>query len=278
MTAPLSELERLYSTKNSTSTWISKSSEDDKAEQLYWYFGYGSNLNSETFLGRRGIQPFKHMRMLVPGWRLTFDIAGIPYAEPGFGSIEQIRGETTPRHGTTQPELQGVAYLVTAKDYEHIIATEGGDSSYAQILVHAIDPATGQGMSVWTLQAKHPRKGCQPSLRYISIIRQGAKQHDFPVEYIQYLESVEPFVLQNRRQKLGARLFLAFWMPIILWLFALRSMLTRSDGTAPEWLSKFARIVFKIMWNIHDQVWSKSYGPGDHNPHSQPGVTVGYTV
>lgn len=237
---------------------------DEEKAELYWYFGYGSNLNSETFLVKRGIKPLQHQRMIVPGWRLNFEISGIPYLEPGFGSIDRFTKDDQ-ANSIQPPDLQGVAYLVTAKDYQHIIATEGGDSSYKQIQLDAIDPVTNMKQQVWTLQAVLPRKLCQPSVRYITIIRQGAREHNFPKEYIAYLDSIEPFVLHGKRQKIGAAIFIAFWMPIIIWLFAMRALLTRPDGTAPKWISDFASTCFATSWYIHDTLWAKKYGRGDHN-------------
>lgn len=239
--------------------------ENAEKQELFWYFGYGSNLNDETFLVRRGIKPIRQIRLLVPGWRLNFQIAGIPYIEPGFGSIDRISDLEDDSGARHQPTLQGMAYLITAKDYWHIIATEGGDSSYRQIQIDAVNPLTKDELKVWTLQAIRPRKLCQPSLRYITIIREGARQHDFPQEYIDYLDSVEPFVLKGRRQKLGAAIFVGFWMPIITWLFAMRTLLTRPDGTAPKWLTTFGQVVFSTAWYVHDTVWADRFGRGDHN-------------
>lgn len=248
--------------------------QNDEKESSYWYFGYGSNLNSETFLVKRGIRPLQHKRMLIPGWKLNFEIRGIPYLEPAFGSIDRLTDEDVKSH-PRQPVLQGIAYLVTATDYWHIIATEGGDSSYQQIELDAVDPMTNSTQKVWSLQAIAPRKLCQPSVRYITIIREGAKQHNFPQEYLDYLESIEPFVLHSKRQKVGAAIFIAFWMPIILWLFAIRTLLTRPDGTAPRWLTEFANTCFATAWYIHDTVWAQEFGRGDHNvsKHDRPGLS-----
>ncbi|CCG84585.1 protein of unknown function [Taphrina deformans PYCC 5710] len=262
MSGPIGELENIYT--HSVTPKAHTSVQDKGETELYWYFAYGSNLNNETFLVRRGIRPFRQLRLLVPGWRLNFQIAGIPYAEPGFGSIDRFSSADSELE-KSQPVLHGMAYLISSKDYWHIIATEGGDSSYRQIQVQAIDPLTKEEHKVWTLQAVRPRKDCQPSLRYITIIRQGAREHNFPQEYLEYLDSVEPFILKGKRQKIGAALFIGFFMPIITWIFALRALLTKENGEGPAWLSAFARIVFKTAWSIHDKVWADKFGRGDHN-------------
>lgn len=241
-----------------------QSTPENFMEAFYWYFGYGSNLNSGTFLDRRGIRPLDQKRMIVPGWKLNFEVAGLPYVEPGFCSIDTLTDDDLKRD-IRRPTLQGIAYLVTANDYRHIIADEGGDSSYRQILLEAFDPLTNTSEQVWSLQATAPRKWCQPSLRYITLIREGAKEHGFPKDYLDYLESIEPFVLTGRRQKLRAAIFTGFWMPIILWLFAMRILLTRTDGSGPRWLTEFQNICFTTAWQIHDMVWAQRFGRGDHN-------------
>lgn len=38
-----------------------------------WYFAYGSNMETATFRGRRGIRPVRTLPARVSGWRLTLD-------------------------------------------------------------------------------------------------------------------------------------------------------------------------------------------------------------
>ncbi|KAK6434665.1 hypothetical protein LTR95_009152 [Oleoguttula sp. CCFEE 5521] len=136
------------------------------------YLAYGSNLSNETFRGKRGIKPLSQINVQVPSLRLTFDLPGLPYAEPCFANsgtrdAEKDRpsfsagvsaNEKTPllphqpssseyRKDSWHKGLIGVVYEVTPEDYAHIIATEGGGASYHDILVdcHAFassDPAT----------------------------------------------------------------------------------------------------------------------------------------
>ncbi|RAH67057.1 uncharacterized protein BO66DRAFT_413854 [Aspergillus aculeatinus CBS 121060] len=56
------------------------------------YLAYGSNLNSETFLGMRGIRPLSSTNVVVPSLWLTFDLPGIPYAEPCFAATRYRPG------------------------------------------------------------------------------------------------------------------------------------------------------------------------------------------
>jgi hypothetical protein len=221
-----------------------------------WYLGYGSNLNRETFLGRRGIRPLREEHVCVEGWFLTFDIAGIPYQEPAFGSIQQVTDGA--------PTLQGMAYLVTHADLDRIIATEGGDVSYKQIRVLCTTD-NGETFEATTLQARHPRRYCQPSQRYLSLIQDGAREHNFPKAYQHFLDNIEPFRLHGKRQKLGAALFVGFWTPIVLSILMLQEQLARLKLPVPAFVSVFLAMCFKMMWYIHDTVWAERFGRGDHN-------------
>ncbi|BFZ56897.1 hypothetical protein PYCC9005_003947 [Savitreella phatthalungensis] len=239
-------------------------------EATRWYFAYGSNLDGDVFLRRRGIHPIRHKRLKVPGWRLNFEIAGLPYREPGFGSIRPLDTEDAQDPAViNQPDLQGVAYLVTEPDYQHIIATEGGagnESGYAQIQLdaHSMDNQV-ETLRVWTLQAKRPRRRCQPSERYVGLILSGAKQHGFDEKYIAYLRDVQTYRLQGWWQTFGALIFSAFWLPVVTLLFTLRAKLTDQKGNSPRWLGQLMGIVFSAVWTMHDTVWSPVFGRGDYS-------------
>ncbi|PKY04716.1 hypothetical protein P168DRAFT_296495 [Aspergillus campestris IBT 28561] len=120
-------------------------------EETVLYLAYGSNLNSKTFLGRRGIKPLSQINVIVPELRLTFDMPGLPYLEPCFAATlfrdpshkHESSAEDSPliahdddddAYNPNKP-LVGVAYEVTLTDYARIIATEGGGSGYKDVVV-----------------------------------------------------------------------------------------------------------------------------------------------
>ncbi|MCJ1319397.1 hypothetical protein MMC15_004733 [Xylographa vitiligo] len=128
-------------------------------EPTVLYLAYGSNLCAETFQGRRGIRPLAATSVAVPSLSMTFDLPGLPYAEPCFANttpreFPPATAPTPPRphhrhnHNPPSPQptwphgLVGVVYEVTPRDYAHIIATEGGGASYQDILVrcYALQP------------------------------------------------------------------------------------------------------------------------------------------
>jgi len=144
------------------------------AEETVLYLAYGSNLAAKTFLGMRGIKPISKIRVLVPDLRLTFDLPGVPYAEPCFAGTQfrdpdiasepeseseadvdddkllteseflsekallltQTREISTGSHERRwHKPLVGVVYEVTLMDYAKIIATEGGGRGYRDVVV-----------------------------------------------------------------------------------------------------------------------------------------------
>lgn len=127
---------------------------DGDSSNSVLYLAYGSNLSNETFRGNRGIKPLSQINVQVPELRLTFDLPGIPYAEPCFANTarrdpeKDVPGDEDSRDddGNKMKEedyhkdrwhkgLIGVVYEVTPSDYAHIIATEGGGSAYNDVTV-----------------------------------------------------------------------------------------------------------------------------------------------
>ena len=55
---------------------------------IVWYFAYGSNMETATFAGRRGIAYRRAVPARVPGWRLVLDKPGIVPVGHGFAHLE----------------------------------------------------------------------------------------------------------------------------------------------------------------------------------------------
>ncbi|KGO46828.1 hypothetical protein PEX1_089790 [Penicillium expansum] len=135
-------------------------------DETVLYLAYGSNLASKTFRGVRGIKPLSQISVLVPELRLTFDLPGIPYAEPCFAGTQyrnihppiydetdlsdsEYLSEKAALMGQTRQvevvsdcdkrrwhkPLVGVVYEVTLADYAKIIATEGGGRGYRDCII-----------------------------------------------------------------------------------------------------------------------------------------------
>ncbi|KAF3483759.1 GliK [Arthroderma uncinatum] len=123
--------------------------EEEEEKKTILYLAYGSNMCAQTFRKTRKVTPLSQANVYVPNLCLTFDLPGVAYLEPCFAGT-QYRDQKTGmpiypgkpaqqvpigKEGRWLKPLVGVVYEVTMKDYARIIATEGGGSSYVDVVV-----------------------------------------------------------------------------------------------------------------------------------------------
>lgn len=150
--------------------------------QEVWYFAYGANMHEATFRERRGIAPREFHRGRVAGYRLRFNLEGRP------------RGGAAPANLEPDPDgtVWGVAYRITRRDLLRLDSTEGVPGrGYRHA---AITVETGEGAlieAVAYIAKGRPADG-KPSLRYLTLLREGARAHGLPADYIRFLDNVEP--------------------------------------------------------------------------------------
>ncbi|KAK4182317.1 hypothetical protein QBC35DRAFT_510212 [Podospora australis] len=242
-----------------------------------WYFGYGSNMVTSV-MRSRGTELLEVKAVCVPGYILTFDVFGLPYAEPAMASIAKYRTPSVsggPDSEITKlgipPDVHGVAYLLSRADIQKLIASEGGGVAYREITISGI-PLEGmdESISMITLIAKYPRRpNAAPSLRYLTLLRQGAEENKLPHQYRDYLESIPHFAPGGSntswRKRWGAKSFLWVGMRIVRALARRVRQATNAsvDGQCPEWYSTLIYYVYTSMWWWHDRVHSKVFGRGD---------------
>lgn len=220
---------------------------EDQKESSVLYLAFGSNLSKNILEKVRKVYPKSATPVVIPGYALTFDLAGIPYAEPAFANI-------IPKQGA---QLHGVVYEITRAELFAIFATEGGGAGYEQISVD------WNGKPVFTLMCSRDRRECYPSRRYVNILLDGAKQHQMPTEYVKRLQRIRTYEARGLWTKIGSMLFLAFWLPVVYSTFRLNSAWAKTFGKIPLTVMKSTRGMFYLMWWYHDQFWSKVFGRGD---------------
>jgi hypothetical protein len=180
--------------------------------------------------------------------------------------------------------LVGVVYEVTRSDYAHIIATEGGGSAYHDILVDCyVLPAsdtvpstpTSQPFRAHTLFApvlddeesdrvhRPDPSYAQPSARYLKLITDGATECQLPAEYQDYLHDIRPYTITSKKQAAGKALFLAIWMPFVVFIFTLSRKLQDKKGRAPWWIAKLSAMIFAGMWMSYDGAFKAMFGDGE---------------
>jgi hypothetical protein len=261
---------------------------DDGAssKETVLYLAYGSNLSAETFKGTRGIRPLSSINVQCPSLDLTFDLPGLPYAEPCFANSAYRNPAVS---GTDYHKLRwhkgliGVVYEVTKKDYATIVATEGGGASYRDITVpcfpipsgtQIVDPnPTTEPFKAHTLfSPRKPHNGwgtrpdpnyAQPSARYLKLITDGAKEHALPKEYLDYLCDLQPYTITTRRQKAGRLVVFGIWGPIFAAVLGLNKAFADDKGRVPKWLASVMGFVFGSVWKTYDTVFYRLFGDGE---------------
>lgn len=286
--------ERLHESLNDKP--ITKVNELKSFDGTVLYLAYGSNLCAETFQGRRGIRPISAVNVVVPALQMTFDLPGIPYSEPCFANTRR-RNQTIPTHVTEksslwtadyhkdrwQKGLVGVVYEVTKEDYTHIIATEGGGSAYQDVLVDCYklsnniripvpEHPTGIPFKAHTLFAPSDEEGrttrpdpswAQPSARYKKLIVDGSDEHDFPLDYKEYLHGIRSYTITSQKQRVGQFIFLSVWTPITSFLFGNAKLFADKDGRYPPWLVTLLAAMFEGMWASYDRFFKGTFGEGE---------------
>jgi cation transport regulator ChaC len=152
-----------------------------RPSDLVWYLAYGSNMHHSAFRERRGMRPIEWRVGRVRGYRLRFNLDGRP------------RGKAAPANICPDPksEVWGVLYLITRRELLHLDFTEGVPGrNYRHVWVEAEDTDSNI-VSAVTYMARGRDTDGAPSLRYISLLRDGARAHGLPEPWVQFLDSVE---------------------------------------------------------------------------------------
>src|SRR5215467_1068891 len=141
-----------------------------RPEEEVWYFAYGANMDDNTFRVRRGIQALEHRSGRIKGYRLRFNLDGRP------------KGRSAPANLQPDPnaEVWGVLYRITRRDLMRLDLTEGVPGrGYRHVEIKAED-VDGRAVLVITYIAQGKEVDGNPSLRYLNLIRNGARVHALP--------------------------------------------------------------------------------------------------
>lgn len=222
----------------------------------------GQNSNVTTFRSPKESIPAK-----LPGWRLTYDYRGMPFVEPAFADIEPL----TP--GDTTPEVQGVCHQITMKEWEGIVATEGGGGVYKHgyhvVNVNPV-PLRGSKTPIKALSLSvgqdevlkfHDNQLHLPSKRYLTLLVEGAKYYQLEPSYVDWLESHECYARHEHiKHKALFYFIMSGLIPIILPVIAMFSLNFLVHRTLPKSAAAKIRylthvILFhlgRVIWAYHD--------------------------
>ena len=197
------------------------------------YFAYGSNVNTKTMKGTRGITPSAAYPAVLPGYELVFNVPGLPFIEPAFASVRRVvTGKTDDapsRFARFATETHGVAYVVTDEQWRTILRTETSyvreDVTLERFLPAStrVDgdapPATPQKIFATTLVFADADVGgvaLLPSARYLGLLREGADEWGLDPSWRDYLrvavQAYDPGISATRT--LGAAVAAASFAPL----------------------------------------------------------------
>ena len=147
-----------------------------------WYFAYGSNMQTATFSGRRGIAFLRAVPARVAGWRLVLDKPGIVPVGHGFANI--VPDDTT--------VVLGVLYEMRASDLDHLDLTEGvliGNYRRVEVVAETLASAATR-VAAQTFVSDRRDISLRPSTRYLACLIAGALEHGLPAAYVEWLRAV----------------------------------------------------------------------------------------
>lgn len=147
-----------------------------------WYFAYGSNLQSATLCGRRGVTFRRAVPVRADGWRLVFDKPRLF----GDGSVANIVPDDA-------CHVVGVAFEISIDDHAHVELTEGVAIGHYQRVELSVAPLAACGdppRTALSLSSDKRDAALRPSTRYMGLVIEGAVEHGLPDEHLEFLRGV----------------------------------------------------------------------------------------
>lgn len=172
------------------------------AKESIYYVGIGSNMlrSKVENRGRKKIKIISMEAAIIPNYRLAFNYMALPPTEPVMAAIEPILNVDDYVPSTrcySKPEAHGSIIQVSAEDYESLAESEGitqrPDQGYEEIVVQAY-PYNNPNKCIDAIclivrdhtKLLNEEKAC-PSLRYMTILRDGAAELQLDSSYQEFL-------------------------------------------------------------------------------------------
>jgi hypothetical protein len=196
--------------------------------------------------GTRGIKPSAAYPAILPGYKLVFNVPGLPFIEPAFASVRRVVGaekgiarhETETEFARFETETHGVAYVVTDEQWRYLLRTETSyvceDVTCVRFVHDDDDDDDDDDNDDDASRATEKKKiriaattlvfpdvdvgGVQllPSARYLNVLREGAMEWNLDQTWRRYLakalKSYDPEISASRT--LGAAVAAVSLAPI----------------------------------------------------------------
>lgn len=152
----------------------------DASPTWRWYFAYGSNMDPDTFVGRRRMCPVEACVTRLDGWALCFDLP----VGPGERGVANLRPEAAAM-------TWGVAYRIAAGECERLDRSEGVDRGFYLRRDVVVRSESDHALEAFTYESTRGVPGRRPSARYLGLLLRGARHHGLPAAWVAYLEGLE---------------------------------------------------------------------------------------
>lgn len=154
-----------------------------------WRFGYGSNIGLRNLREKKGLHPERCVAGTVAGWELYFKAAFSPHVEPAWAGI---RTHNADEEGAG--ELHGTAFLIPEEEAEGLDRQEAGYNVLPSKFV-SYDGEVIEGVGLYVGKSDHEggEEGV-PSLRYLRLMQNGAREAGLAKEWIERLDSAPYYV------------------------------------------------------------------------------------
>lgn len=153
---------------------------------MFYYFGYGSNINLVS-LKAKGVIPASSQHAVLHGWRLTFNVQHWFHHEGGMANIQP----------SSDPAdlVEGVVHLCPDDSLDSLDAVESYGLGYDRIEVE-VEAAAGKiKAQTYIGLPAFIDESCLPTKRYLNIIIKGATEMGLSKNYLMKLRH-HPFLRQ----------------------------------------------------------------------------------
>ena len=116
---------------------------------------------------------------VLSGYRLAFDLPGLPLLEPAFANI----------HPMSDGEVHGVLWRLSPSDLDRLDLQEGGGDVYERLPVIVDGRQSGPVEAIVYRSTRAPTTK-RPSRRYLRLLLEGAREAELDPTYIDDLEKV----------------------------------------------------------------------------------------
>ena len=146
----------------------------------FWYFAYGSNMSRAIFCERRRMCPTESRWAWLDGWRLSFELP----VGPGERGVANVVEDPSAR-------TCGVLHRITPDEFDRLDRTEGVHVNiYRRVPVEVVTE-NGERVPAQTYVSTFATAGRKPSARYLGLLLTGAREHDLPPAWIDFLAAHE---------------------------------------------------------------------------------------